>query len=374
MKNLLTKNFKLYITTTGAGSGVINDLWKVPGCSSFLTGFSFPYHPSQTSELLGFTPPSFVSKEVSWNLAAHSFQEAWRCRENDDQEVIGVGATSSVASFKEHRGDHRVFVSVISKNFVFTQSAILHKGSGEAQREADGKIVDEMIEKAILSVLKINSDHLHSFWSIHAIKAHRTDQISDQDFLDHLFLRPFFKANGERENHPNSPKIFMPGHFNPFHWGHEGIGEEVRKEFGKNPVFTTIINPPHKKELTIQEILGRVAQMKGKDFLLTRNDPTFLEKARKNPGSTFVMGMDTLDRLLDEKWGHSVPEMLKEFKQLRTSFFVADRKREDGKVLTLVDLFQKRPVFGELFHQGPKIHYLPKHWDISSSELRNKES
>jgi hypothetical protein len=128
------------------------------------------------------------------------------------------------------------------------------------------------------------------------------------------------------------------------------------------------LKTPHKAPVSLVEALKRVAAINaaGRDALLEAEASTFLVKARKWPGSTFIIGSDTLERMLDPKYGHEVEPMLKEMGQLRTRFKVSQR---DGTA-SAKQLIEECPV--PLWHHGPTFYLLPhgQHAGMSSTRLR----
>lgn len=83
--------------------------------------------------------------------------------------------------------------------------------------------------------------------------------------------------------------------------------------------------------------------LRGERVWFTHGDALYIEKARRNPGSTFVIGADALDRVLDPKWGPEVKTMLYEFVSLYTRFLVAPRI-VNGKLITLDDVCDRNSV------------------------------
>jgi len=99
--------------------------------------------------------------------------------------------------------------------------------------------------------------------------------------------------------------------------------------------------------------------------MFTQGDPLYIEKARSFPGKAFVIGVDALLRMLDPKWGVEVPELLREFYELGTSFYVVGREVE-GEWRTLEDVLTQIPSsYQNLFTE------VGGRWDVSSTALRN---
>src|SRR6185369_2016869 len=129
----------IHVIATGAGAGLQQLLWEVPGSSAYLSGATFPYSEEEQAELLGFMPEHFCSEEAAIDLASAAYMKAYKF---NGPRPVGVGITASVASEKEHRGDHRVHACVITNDFVRSVSVTLVEGVGSEQRVKGGKGVD----------------------------------------------------------------------------------------------------------------------------------------------------------------------------------------------------------------------------------------
>lgn len=348
-------NVSIHVISTGAGAGIQQRLWQTPGCSSYLSGCTFPYAQEETEELLGFKPTQFVSKETAIDLASAAYMKAFRF---GGKKAVGVGVTASVASSREHRGDHRFYVCVMTEDQVRIGHRTLDKGVGEDFRTEDGQHVDRFVDDMMSLVITKESG-----WGLYNDE---TDLAKTR-----FFERPFFTATGKRveelPEYAEAHYALMPGSFNPPHEGHFGVANSFRDKFSKNVVFEIGTNPPHKNPPTVQELLQRAKMLKGYDVLFTKDIPMYLEKARAYPGMALLMGADTMQRILDPKWGINVPGMLKEFRSLHTKLYVSGRMI-DGKWTTVHDLINDNSNMDfNIFRE------LDGRWDISSSELRNKK-
>lgn len=377
---------RIFIYSTGAGAGIQKKIWEVPGCSSFLVGCGFPYATSLTSKYIGFTPEKFVSQDTAIELAMAAYLQAYE----PGHKTIGVGLTASVASMSEHRGDHRIIASTFSDSKCFTFSATIKKGAGLDRRILDGNVSDTIgISLILKEAFKLDNDGLLKLMISPGEQIVLNDQMLSYsagdatDYAKELILsRPYYHANGSRlpANSIDTNKVvFYPGSFNPFHFGHAGGAEAIRqtvaKKFGecRDVVYTTVIDPPHKSALTAAEMLNRVQAMKGKNFCLTSGDPLFIDKARRNPGAWFGLGIDTLITMLNPIWGIDPEELLKELNNLQTKIFVLGRLIKD-EYITLSDVINKDKYSYGLLKQyeNNMLIQVPGRWDISSTELRQK--
>lgn len=359
MDKLKDADVSIHVIATGAGAGLSQFLWQIPGSSAYLSGVSFPYDQSETEELLGFIPEQFVSQETAVDLASAAYMKAFKF---GGKKPIGIGVTASVASERAHRGDHRVDICVMTDDKVLSRHLILEKGVGFDQRIKDGKIVDSETYMLMFEALDI---------SITPPKGIDASELAKERFM----LRPFFTMDGKRHHSLVGlarPKLFalMPGAFNPPHEGHLGIADSFENDHGRRVVFEVTATPPHKAALSIQDLLKRAKLLQGRDRLFSTNIPMYLDKARAFPGMPLLLGADAMARVLDPKWGLNITNMLKEFNSLGTTLYVAERL-VNGETINC-DNVTDSLTESQLVLVEDLIQDLPGRWDISSTELRNK--
>lgn len=359
--DLKKANVSIHVIATGAGAGIQNELWEIPGSSAYLSGASFPYDQEEQEGLLGFIPEQFCSEESSVDLASAAYMKAYKF---GGKQAVGVGLTASVASEKIHRGEHRVFVTVMTDDKVWTYHKILVKGEGIEQRKLDGQLCANITFDVMLDA--IDSDVYNMNFSY-------------KDNIDlaksRFFDRPFFTSNGKRlaTLPANKHQALMPGAYNPPHEGHLGTAQNVMDEYGRSVIFEVTAIPPHKDPLSVQELLKRAKLLKGHDRFFTRQEPLYLDKARAFPGIPIVLGADAMVRMLDPKWGTPLKPMFQEFIKLNTKLLIAGRMVGD-KFVTCEDvlrnlLVQDPHAWG--FAQSVMMPVSGR-FDISSTELRNK--
>jgi hypothetical protein len=377
----------VYVYASGAGAGIQKKIWETPGCSSILVGSGFPYDMDETANVLGFVPDKFVSEDAAMQLAMAAYMKA--CR--SDRLAIGIGMTCSVASTREHRGDHRIIVSSFSDLECLSFSVTIPKGVGLHQRLVDGLLADELGLAALSRAAGFNPESIgyrsKSVASTGGYLGHADTLLeynpeNTTEKAKALILQnPLFCKDGTRDVSRASEYldtdhvIFYPGSFNPLHIGHVNGSDMMRmaaaKKFGelREIVFCTTVNPSHKEPLSPAQMLRRATQIKNRNFLLTENDPLFVDKAEKYPGGWFGIGTDALISMLDPKWGVSTEDVLLKLNWHKIKMFVLGRL-VDGNFMTLSDVMNKIPIlkqFEDLFVE------VPGRWDISSTELRNKK-
>jgi hypothetical protein len=164
--------------------------------------------------------------------------------------------------------------------------------------------------------------------------------------------------------------VLFPGSFNPLHEGHvllARVAEELRQQPLAFEISVTNVDKP---PLPGETVRHRLAQFAWKSPVELTRAPTFVEKARLFPGTTFVVGVDTANRLFGPKYyGDDEGRMhdaLDEIANSGGSFLVAVRIDAAGRVRTLNDIPVPRR-YADLFTEIPEHRF---RFDTSSSEIR----
>jgi nicotinic acid mononucleotide adenylyltransferase len=350
---LLKCNARVHIAASGAGAGIQQAIWEVPGCSSFFVGAAFPYATEEVDAFLGFKPDRYASAETALDFAMAAYMHAANA---SDGEPIGVGLVASVASLVEHRGDHRVHVAVMTKDRVLARDITLHKGSGASNRAIDGGIADRAGLQALFVAAGIspNTDELF---------VDRTKEARQR-----FFLRPHFIASGERiAEPPQEPgsgfgRTFFPGTFNPPHEGHFAMARAAKG----NVLFSITVDPPHKDPVSLGEMCRRAKLLEGHDRLFSQGDALYLDKAKRYPGASFLIGADAAIRMFDPKWTADSAALAWELVQHAVTFYVAPRRNEAGLVKDVSDVRKLVPgSCAYIFRSLPSGIQ-----DVSSSAIR----
>jgi nicotinic acid mononucleotide adenylyltransferase len=360
---------KVALAITGGGSGAVGELLRVPGGSRLLIEAQVPYDALALATFLGFAPAQACSAETAIAMAQSARARVARLLPAGT-DLIGLGATAALVSDRPRKGEHRFHIAFANSARIRHCTGVMAKGRRDRAAEED------LVSRAII------------LWLAHAcgIAAPSPRSLLDADEhfaetvvptvdpinqllageLDRVTAQP----DGQMMLSAPRPIVLLPGSFNPVHAGHVLLAR-VAQELRQQPLaFEISVTNVDKPPLASETVRQRLAQFAWKSPVELTRAPTFLEKSRLFPTTTFVIGADTAERLVAPKYyGDDELRMhvaLEEMAKSGSSFLVAVRIDSAGRVRALSDIPVPRR-YADLFSEIPEQRF---RLDASSSEIR----
>ncbi|KAL0487920.1 hypothetical protein AKO1_015190 [Acrasis kona] len=419
---------KLVLFCTGAGSTCSSWLLSVSGASRTILESTVPYSYKATEHILGSLPKNFVSTETAIGLAKKAYDRAIYLNfqtalnpSNESivgtfveraQEVIGVGCTAAIVTDRDRKGKNHAYVGVYSNSGCSTFELVMNKGFRSRQEEEN--MVSSLILKAIAqSVVEVGSPILTEY------EEHfKSLLVEEESVVTHIHEEPganiqtffsqptktsalYYNLNGKvvelgdevnvlfersrsQDANDDFVRLVYSGSFNPAHDAHfllmKTAAKIIEERYNKKVacLYDLGIKNADKGDLDIDVVksqrLSSFPNLDEVSVLLTRV-PLFLNKAKLFPSAWFVVGIDTVVRLVDKKYYNNsesdLIDALATFLSLRTKFVVGGRV-VDQKFQTLSDVKHMIPRgFENLFIEVTEDEF---RLDLSSTEIRNKRS
>jgi hypothetical protein len=359
---------RVVLVVAGAGTQALSDLLGVAGATRTLLEALVPYSEASFDEFLGQKPAQYVSVETAHLLAGRSFTRA-RWLDSKANPQIGLACTATIVTDRPKRGEHRAHIATWQPTRMVSYSLYLDKGARDREGEED--LVSRLLLNALAKACGITQQISMPYFPEDELEIKENNFAQMVKRLQRQEISHFsISDHGETTVAAASPPILLSGSFNPLHDGHLTLAKIAGKMLEKDFAFELSVLNADKPPLPGKVALDRIAQFAGRYPIFAANAPTFIEKARLYPGTTFVVGYDTAARILRKRYyGNSKEAMeqaIAEIGKLGCRFLVAGRAVNGGQFRQVEDL--SIPArFQDLFQGIPPDLFRE---DVSSTEMR----
>ena len=309
------------VAAAGGGAQAVGWLLKVPGASRTVLEALVPYSERALADFLGERPHQIASVETAEAMSRRAYLRAVELADAD-APVVGIGCTAAIATDRVKRGPHRVHVARCTADSVVTYSLEFTKGLRD--REGEDTLAGLLVVRALAEAAAV------SFDAVLPLAASERIEVGGSD-------RELAAVASETLSMPVTLEMSV----------------------------ANVDKPP----LTASVIRERLDQFAGTYDVVLTKAPTFAEKVQALPGTCFVIGYDTMVRLIEPAYyeddERKMMSALASIRKLGGRFLVAGRL-DNGTFRTLADV-PPPDEFRDMFTAIPEHRFRR---DISSTCLR----
>jgi len=361
IKKVHSSPYRFVLVSSGGGTNAISEILKVPGASTSVLEAYVPYAKESLDYYLLKQPDHYCSLDTTLSMAAKAYSAAKKIDpDTNPKYLLGIAVTASLATNYSKKGEHKFFIAI--QTYKYSSSFSYSFIKGELTREEEEQVVTDHIINAIAQSCEVQSKIIseNSSLVVKTVEAQK-------NWIKLVDNKIDFVSSSNR-----IPELIFPGSFNPFHSGHQSMSELAEKKTGLGLAYEICIQNADKPPLSYHEIEKTLNQFNhGHEWVLTKAGK-FTDKAELFPNSVFIIGADTLTRILDEKFYLNRQDMLNQldlFNSHNINFLVFGRKIRDSFIslesVSIPEHIAKRfSGFGEEIFRD----------DISSTLIRKEES
>jgi hypothetical protein len=328
-----------------------------------------PYDALALATFLGFTPAQACSAETAVAMARSVRARAAKLVPVSS-DLVGLGATAALVSDRPRKGEHRFHIAYANSSRIAHCTGVIAKARRDRAAEED--LVSRAIILWLAQACGVAAPSPQSL--LDADEQFTETVVASVDTIDQLLAGELERVTAQPDGQilltAPQPVVLLPGSFNPVHPGHVLLARAA-EELSQQPLaFEISVTNVDKPPLAGKTVRDRIAQFAWKSPVELTRAPTFVEKSRLFPRTTFVIGADTAERLVAPKYyGDDEDRMqiaLEEIGNSGGSFLVAVRIDAGGRLRALSDIPVPRR-YTDLFTEIPEHRF---RLDMSSSEIR----
>ena len=288
-------------------------------------------------------------------MAAYAFERAKRFSEESERPLFGLACTAALATERARRGDNRAFIAIQTETACFLRGVFFDDLTSRTDQETT---LGDLLIQALAQQFNLHQ----GMPSTDGIR------ITDNTVTAPIEWQRLISGELAMFSTPPSIKAVFPGAFNPIHQGHQTIARVAETRLDYPIHFELSVTNVDKPALSYWHLERRIQGLKAAGSYVITSAPTFREKATLFPNACFLVGVDTILRIDNDRYYASPSDRKAAIDYITTQncrFLVFGRVIE-GSFNTLGDL-ELSPQLRQLCDEVTASEFRE---DISSSDLR----
>lgn len=336
MKNLITelleKDFKLVVATTGGGAEMISELTRHGGSSAFFQNGVVPWNENALKTFINGKPDKYCSPTTACAMAVAAFHQSRGIEESVKNIGIGITCKLGLNSDERKGREHAIYVACQTAHTTTTYSVVLTE---KRTREEESELASDI---GILALYEAVGLDTRPYMPMIDEKIESVNAMVSLGVVD-VFVgkNPKYFTVSNFSASDNNPQVILSSSLNPLTKNHLEMAR-VAAEITKQRIWLEMSiknadKPPidyieYKKRIKIAN--QRIADANASYIagIIITNAGTFTEKSQILP-ATFVIGADTYNRLPDPKFYGGHEQMLRALDEVKRNgirFLVFERK------------------------------------------------
>jgi cellobiose-specific phosphotransferase system component IIA len=347
VKQIHASPYMILLSITGGGTGAIGEMLKHGNGSATLIEAIVPYHENALQDFIGKEPERYCSEETAREMAMAAFKRALEIagsvKGSKADYLIGVGATCKLAKESERdTREHEIHIASQSISGTNTTSLTLLQ---DRSREEEEELASTLLIHAVARLCGAGPVSLDEHISMTEQQILQKKEAAVSYDVGELLLSILLKkdsygkkcitiAHGQKTV-PAAPGIIFSGSFNPCHKNHVAMAKIAYERYGSQVTFEISLANVDKPPTDFISLESRINSLKtyaNEGFfgnICLTNAPLFADKVLLFPGSRFLIGSDTMNRIFNEKYyreGENRVALIEHFKKHNVSFLVFHRQ------------------------------------------------
>lgn len=291
---------RVTLILAGGGSRAMPWLLATPGASRTILEVRIPYAPEALRDVLARSVGHAVSEETARNLAGTAFHRAAQLA-GSHLGVAGVACTAALATDRMRRGADRAWVCVRTLEEMRVVGVAFD--AGDAGRKAQEDVLARVVINELADCARADQ-RLDIVWEGVGHATRRVEKAEDpvQAVLSGQVEHVVVARDGRQDPEGDVPEALLAGSFDPIHLGHTRLVQAAAERLGREVCLELSVVNADKPGLSYDQTQQRLARIQGRHAVVLTRAATFVEKASRFPDRVFVVGYDTVVRVLEDRY------------------------------------------------------------------------
>ncbi len=306
--------------------------------------------------------------DIALTLAVQAYRHSCQQKKSKQQPAIGVSCVVDVEAAANAREVSVAHIAAQTEQQTILASINQPVPRSESDWDQLWQLCQKTVQTMVEATVESAGQPTERFDQTVKVVFQQAAQVQSQLWSDDCSLAWSLPCGSWQPNIDSQPAGLLSGSFDPLHGAHTCLRDIAQDMIGKEVFYELCIKNADKPPLDFITIESRRKQFSHHPLAVSQAS-TFVEKSELLPDTTFIVGADTAERILDCRfYENSIQRRSEAFSSIdgnQCRFLVAARLHRE-QLLTL-DHLDVPAEHAHLFAQIPADVF---RMDVSSSDLR----